>query len=62
LDQQTIHIIQKKILKTLQYFRCDCYDIPYITKYKISELDPEFNEEKIWKIFNLDIEYGKFMK
>jgi hypothetical protein len=23
---------------------------------------PEFNEEKIWKIFNLDIEYGKFMK
>lgn len=35
-------------------------DIPFITKYNDKDLIPELNTEYIWRIFNLDIEYGKF--
>lgn len=39
--------------------RIDQFDVPFITKYKVADF-PEFSPEHIWKIFNLDIEYGKF--
>ena len=42
-------------------FRNDQMDIPFITKYNIKDLIPELNtDDYIWRIFNLDIEYGKF--
>jgi len=35
-------------------------DIPYITKVRQSELLPELSQEDTWRIFELDLEYGKF--
>lgn len=57
---QKIQDIKAKILKTLKFFRCENLDIPFITKYKMNELIPELETTDIWRIFNLDIEYGKF--
>jgi len=42
-------------------FRCEQCDIPYITKVRQHELLPELSVEHTWRIFYLDIEYGKFM-
>jgi hypothetical protein len=36
------------------------FDIPYIIRYRLYELSPELESKDIWKIFNLDIEFGKF--
>ena len=52
---------KKKICKVLKFFRCESHDIPYITKYRFNEVDPDLTEADIWRIFNLDIEYGKFL-
>lgn len=41
-------------------FRNDQFDVPFITKYKEKDLIPELNNEYIWRIFNLDLEFGKF--
>ena len=41
-------------------FRSENCDIPYITRYRHSELIPELQPHDVWRIFNLDIEYGKF--
>lgn len=40
--------------------RVEHLDIPYIIRYKMMDLKPELSPEYIWKLFNLDIEYGKF--
>lgn len=36
-------------------------DIPYITKVRQYELLPELGPQHTWRIFELDIEYGKFL-
>ena len=50
-----------KICKVLKLFRCENCDVPYITRYRQNELIPELGAEDVWRIFNLDIEYGKFL-
>lgn len=57
---QKIKDIQEKIQKTLNLFRCDLLDIPEIIKYRQALLSPEIEPADVWRIFNLDIEYGKF--
>jgi hypothetical protein len=57
---QKISEIKAKIAKVLTLFRCDNCDIPYITRYRQNELIPELESNDVWKIFNLDVEYGKF--
>jgi transcription elongation factor SPT6 len=49
-----------KIGKVLKLFRCENCDVPYITRYRQNELIPELEPDDVWRIFNLDIEYGKF--
>ena len=44
----------------IKFFRCDNLDIPFITRYRQNELTPELTAQHVWKIFSLDIEYGKF--
>lgn len=55
-----IQEVKKKICKVLKFFRCESLDIPFITKYRQNELIPELTPNDVWKIFSLDIEYGKF--
>ena len=57
---QKISDIKAKIAKVLTLFRCDNCDVPYITRYRQNELIPELEPNDVWRIFNLDIEYGKF--
>jgi len=35
-------------------------DIPYIAKYRKYDWNKDFQEEDVWSVFNLDLEYGKF--
>jgi len=51
---------KKKIFKVLRMFRTEFYDIPMITKYRKFEYTKDLEEEDVWIIFNLDLEYGKF--
>jgi transcriptional accessory protein Tex/SPT6 len=53
--------VKIKIRKVLKFFRCQNFDVPYITKYKFNEIDPELTQADIWRVFNLDVEYGKFL-
>jgi transcriptional accessory protein Tex/SPT6 len=57
---QRIPEIKSKILKVLRFLRSEKFDVPYITRYRQDELIPDLQPEDVWKIFNLDIEYGKF--
>jgi len=52
--------VKFKIDKVLRDFRCEYKDIPFIVKYRKLIYKSELNEEDIWSIFNLDIEYGRF--
>ena len=52
--------IQEKIQKVLNFFRKENKDIPYITVYHQHELWPELVADDVWRIFNLDQEFGKF--
>lgn len=56
-----IQDVKKKICKVLKFFRNESHDIPYITRYRFNEVDPELTQADCWRIFNLDIEYGKFL-
>jgi len=60
MNHQDIQNIKNKINKTLKFFRCESSDIPFITRYKMNELIPELEYDDIWRIFNMDMEYGKF--
>ena len=51
--------IKLKIQKLIKLFRCENMDIPFITRYRMQTLSPELTTENVWKIFSLDIEYGK---
>ena len=59
-QKQKIKDIQEKIMKTLSFFKNDQLDVPEITKYHKSKLLPEITPSEVWRIFNLDIEYGNF--
>lgn len=37
-------------------------DIPYINRYCRANSTPELEQKDIWRIFNLDIEYGKLQE
>ena len=52
--------VMKKIKTVLNMIRKDYLDIPMIAKYRKYEYQYELNEEDIWQIFNLELEYGKF--
>lgn len=54
------HQAKLKIEAVIRNFRCNYMDIPYIAKYRKFEYLKELNEENIWQIFNLDLEYGRF--
>jgi hypothetical protein len=56
-----IAIIKKKIQMVLKFFRVENGDIPFITRYRQQELIPELEPHHVWRIFELDIEYGKFL-
>lgn len=34
-------------------------DIPWICRYARADFAPELETKDVWKIFNLDLEYGK---
>jgi transcriptional accessory protein Tex/SPT6 len=42
-------------------FRRDHRDVPFIANYMMHELEPELRPAHIWRIFNLDLEHGKFV-
>ena len=50
-----------KIKKVLKFLRCEKHDVPYITKYQMEDLYPELDGERVWQIFNLDVEFRKFI-
>lgn len=52
----------KKIKTVLNMIRKDYLDIPMIAKYRKYEYLYELNEDDIWQIFNLELEYGKFQQ
>ncbi|CDW91618.1 transcription elongation factor spt6 [Stylonychia lemnae] len=54
--------VKTKIAQIIKYFRCDYMDIPYISKYRKFEFAKYLNEQDIWTIYNLDLEYGKFQQ
>lgn len=55
--------VRSKIQKVLRMFRCDQHlDIPMIARYRQYEFKPELDENVIWDIFNLDLEFGKFQR
>lgn len=51
---------REKVLKVLKMIYIELFDIPMICKYRKYEFAPELDEDAVWHIFNLDIEYGKF--
>jgi hypothetical protein len=51
---------KKKISLVLRMMRVEYLDIPMIAKYRKYQYMKEINEEDIWIIYNLDLEYGKF--
>lgn len=54
--------IKTKIFKVLKMFKKDKIDIPFINRYGRAELIPELEQKDVWRIFNLDIEYGKLQE
>ena len=53
--------IKTKIQRVLKMFKKDKMDIPYINRYCRAKLIPELEQKDVWRIFNLDIEYGKLL-
>ena len=58
---QNSEIVKQKILSILAFFRLDHFDIPMITMYRKYVFLKDLQEEDVWSVFNLDLEYGKFM-
>jgi hypothetical protein len=59
-NQDRFQDIKTKIFKVLRLFRhSKGGDIPWICRYARAEYAPELETKDVWKIFNLDIEYGK---
>lgn len=53
--------IKKKVYSVLQMIRAEHLDIPMVTMYRKYEFQKELDESDVWTIFNMDIEYGKYM-
>lgn len=53
--------LKKKILTVLEYYKKDFYDIPFIVYYRRMFYETELNQFDIWKIFEFDKEFNKFM-
>lgn len=51
-----------KILKVLGLLRTECRDVPMIAKHRKMQYADELDEESIWIIYNLDQEYGRFLR
>lgn len=58
----TLKDVREKIFKVLKLFRVDLLDIPMIVKYRKYEYADDLDEEAVWHIYNLDFEYGKFLR
>ena len=54
--------IKMKIVRVLKMLKKDKMDIPYINRYCRAKLIPELEQKDVWRIFNLDIEYGKLLE
>jgi hypothetical protein len=54
--------IREKVCKVLKMIRSDHYDVPMICKYRKYEYAIELDEDAVWHIYNLDQEYGRFVK
>mmetsp|Transcript_22818 Transcript_22818/g.22049 ORF Transcript_22818/g.22049 Transcript_22818/m.22049 type:complete len:137 (+) Transcript_22818:710-1120(+) len=52
---------KKKIFNVLKMIHKEFFDIPMIVKYRKHEYGLELEGEDVWTIFNLDLEYGKFI-
>lgn len=50
-----------KIQAVLRMFRKDKKDVPFIANYAMHELAPDIEPKHVWRIFNLDMEHGKFV-
>ena len=58
--EELFEIIKSKIYRVLRMIRKIRGDIPWICRYGgRAEVAPELETKDIWRIFNLDIEYGK---
>ena len=53
-------LVKKKIQKVLRMFRIEHMDIPMITRYRRYEYQKELDEQDVWLIFKLDLEYAKY--
>ena len=53
---------KKKIRRVLTYFRKDYLDVMMVAKYRKYDYMSELQEEDVWRVFNLDLEYGKFQQ
>ncbi len=54
-------MVKQKIEKVLSLIRQENLDLPMITKYCSYEYMKVLNEENVWQIMNLDLEYGQFL-
>lgn len=51
-----------KIYKVLSLLRCEMRDVPMIAKHRKMVYADELDEDSIWIIYNLDQEYGRFLR
>jgi len=56
-----IDVLKQKIFRVLELVHLKKLDLPLIARYYMDELHPQLDEEKVWQIFNLDLEFGKFV-
>lgn len=58
-NQDRFQDIKTRIFKVLRLFRHAKGDIPWICRYARADYAPELETKDVWRIFNLDVEYGK---
>ena len=51
-----------KIVKVLHLLRQKLFDVPMIAHHRKHEYSDELDEDSIWIIYQLDQEYGKFLR
>jgi hypothetical protein len=51
-----------KIFRVLHLLRSELRDVPMIAKHRKMQYADELDEESIWIIYNLDQEYGRFLR
>jgi hypothetical protein len=54
--------IRTKIYRVLKMFKKEKMDVPYINRYCRHSFIPELEAKDVWRIFNLDIDYGKLLE